>query len=87
MGLIGILVASLINIFIGSSAMQMVISIIGVVVFTGLTAWDVQRIKSEYFAYVGHEVAQKMQVMGALSLYLNFVNLFQMLLSLTGERE
>jgi FtsH-binding integral membrane protein len=87
MGLIGIVVASLINIFIGSSAMAMVISIIGVVVFTGLTAWDVQRIKSEYFYYAGHEVAQKMQVMGALSLYLNFVNLFQMLLSLTGERE
>ncbi len=87
MGLIGIIVASLINLFIGSSAMAMVISIIGVVVFTGLTAWDVQRIKSEYFCYAGHEVAQKMQVMGALSLYLNFVNLFQMLLSLTGERE
>lgn len=87
MGLIGIIAASLINIFIGSSAMQMVISIIGVVVFTGLTAWDVQRIKSEYFYHAGHEVAQKMQVMGALSLYLNFVNLFQMLLSLTGERE
>ena len=87
MGLIGIIVASLINIFLGSSAMQMVISIIGVVVFTGLTAWDVQRIKSDYFAFAGHEVAQKMQVMGALSLYLNFVNLFQMLLSLTGERE
>jgi FtsH-binding integral membrane protein len=87
MGLIGIIVASLINLFIGSSAMAMVISIIGVVVFTGLTAWDVQRIKSEYFYYAGHEVAQKMQVMGALSLYLNFVNLFQMLLSLTGERE
>jgi FtsH-binding integral membrane protein len=87
MGLIGIIVASLINVFLGSSAMQMVISIIGVVVFTGLTAWDVQRIKSDYFVYAGHEVAQKMQVMGALSLYLNFVNLFQMLLSLTGERE
>lgn len=87
MGLIGIVVASLINIFIGSSAMAMMISIIGVVVFTGLTAWDVQRIKSDYFAFAGHEVAQKMQVMGALSLYLNFVNLFQMLLSLTGERE
>ncbi len=87
MGLIGILVASLINIFIGSSAMQMVVSILGVVIFTGLTAWDTQRIKSDYFAFAGHEVAEKMQVMGALSLYLNFVNLFQMLLSLTGERE
>jgi len=87
MGLIGIIVASLINLFIGSSAMQMVISILGVIIFTGLTAWDTQRIKSDYFAYAGHEMAAKMQVMGALSLYLNFVNLFQMLLSLTGERE
>ncbi len=87
MGLIGILVASLINIFVGSSALQMVVSILGVVIFTGLTAWDVQRIKSEYFAFAGHEMAAKLQVMGALSLYLNFVNLFQMLLSLTGERE
>ncbi|MGE4324032.1 MAG: Bax inhibitor-1/YccA family protein [Sphingobium sp.] len=87
MGLIGVLVASLINIFIGSSALQMVVSIVAVVVFTGLTAWDVQRIKSDYFHYAGHEVAEKMQVMGALSLYLNFVNLFQALLHLTGERE
>ncbi|MFZ2996142.1 Bax inhibitor-1/YccA family protein [Sphingobium sp.] len=87
MGLIGILVASLINIFLASSALQMVVSILGVVIFTGLTAWDVQRIKSDYFVYAGHEMAAKMQVMGALSLYLNFVNLFQMLLSLTGERE
>ena len=87
MGLIGIMVASVINIFVGSSAMQMVVSILGVVIFTGLTAWDVQRIKSDYFVYAGHEMAAKMQVMGALSLYLNFVNLFQMLLNLTGERE
>lgn len=87
MGLIGILVASLINIFVGSSALQMAVSILGVVIFTGLTAWDAQRIKSEYFAFAGTEMAAKLQVMGALSLYLNFVNLFQMLLSLTGERE
>lgn len=87
MGLIGILVASLINLFIGSSAMAMVVSILAVVIFTGLTAWDVQRIKSDYFHYAGTQVAAKMQVMGALSLYLNFVNLFQALLSLTGERE
>ena len=87
MGLIGILVAGLINLFIGSSAMAMVISMLAVVIFTGLTAWDVQRIKSEYFYYAGHEVAEKMQVMSALSLYLNFVNLFQALLNLTGERE
>ena len=80
MGLIGIIVASLINLFIGSSAMAMVISILGVVIFTGLTAWDTQRIKSEYFAYAGHEMAAKMQVMGALSLYLNFINMFTQLI-------
>lgn len=87
MGLIGIIVASLINIFLGSSMMAMVVSILAVVIFTGLTAWDVQRLKSDYFHYAGTQAVEKMQVMGALSLYLNFVNLFQALLSLTGERE
>lgn len=87
MGLIGIILASLVNIFVGSSALQMAVSVIGVLVFTGLTAWDAQRIKSEYIAYAGTQALGKLQVMGALSLYLNFVNLFQMLLSLTGERE
>ncbi|WP_336959659.1 Bax inhibitor-1/YccA family protein [Sphingobium aquiterrae] len=87
MGLVGILIAGLVNIFLASSALQMVISMLGVVIFTGLTAWDTQRIKSEYAYYGGTAAAEKMQVMSALNLYLNFVNLFQMLLNLTGERE
>jgi hypothetical protein len=88
MGLIGIMIAAVVNIFLQSSALGFVVSIIGVIVFTGLTAWDTQRIKSEYLYYGAHgEAAGKLQVMGALSLYLNFVNLFQMLLSLLGQRE
>jgi uncharacterized protein len=87
MGLIGIVIASLVNIFLGSSALQFAISVIGVVVFTGLTAWDTQRIKEEYAEHYGHETNTKLAVMGALSLYLNFINLFQMLLHLMGQRE
>lgn len=87
MGLIGILVAGLVNLFLQSSALQFAVSIIGVLVFTGLTAWDVQNIKSQYAENLGHETNSKLAVFGALSLYLNFVNLFQSLLSLTGERE
>ncbi|HET8727190.1 MAG TPA: Bax inhibitor-1/YccA family protein [Alphaproteobacteria bacterium] len=87
MGLIGIVIAALVNLFIGSSALQFAISVIGVVVFTGLTAYDTQRIKEEYAAYYGAEANTKLAVMGALSLYLNFINLFQMLLHLMGQRE
>jgi FtsH-binding integral membrane protein len=87
MGLIGVVIASLVNIFLASSALQFIVSVVGVIVFTGLTAWDTQRIKSEYYAYAGHETMAKMAVMSALSLYLNFVNLFQLLLNFTGERE
>jgi FtsH-binding integral membrane protein len=87
MGLIGIVIASLVNIFVGSSALQFAISIIGVLVFTGLTAYDTQSIKEQYAESHGHETNSKMAVFGALSLYLNFVNLFQLLLSLTGQRE
>ena len=87
MGLIGVVIASLVNIFLGSPVLSLVVSIIGVVVFTGLTAWDTQRIKSDYIAFAGSQETGKMQVMGALSLYLNFVNLFQLLLNLFGERE
>lgn len=85
MGLIGIVIASLVNIFVGSSALQFAISVIGVVVFTGLTAWDTQRLKEEYLSvsYAGDAVS-KMAIMGALSLYLNFINLFMMLLQLLG---
>lgn len=89
MGLIGIIVASLVNIFMKSEMVHFVISIIGVVVFTGLTAWDTQRIKETYYGGSGSAAAQanaKMAVMGALSLYLNFINLFLMLLRLMGDR-
>lgn len=87
MGLIGIVIASIVNIFMGSSALQFAISVIGVVVFVGLTAYDTQNIKEQYAENVDQESQQKLAVFGALSLYLNFVNLFQMLLSLTGQRE
>ena len=87
MGLIGVIIASIINIFLGSSAMQFAISIIGILVFVGLTAWDTQSIKLAYGEHHDAETHQKLAVMGALSLYLNFINLFQLLLSLTGQRE
>lgn len=87
MGLIGVILASIINIFLGSSALQFAISIIGILVFVGLTAWDTQSIKQQYAEHHDDETRQKLAVMGALSLYLNFVNIFQLLLSLTGERE
>ena len=86
-GLIGVIGASLVNLFIGSSVLQTVVSVAGVVVFTGLTAWDTQRLKSEYFAYAGTQAAEKLAIMGALSLYLNVINLFQLLLGLMGQRE
>jgi hypothetical protein len=86
-GLIGIVIASLVNIFLKSDTMGYVVSIIGVVVFTGLTAYDVQKLKrmGEQVA-TGTETAQKMALMGALSLYLDFINLFLMLLRLFGGR-
>jgi uncharacterized protein len=87
MGLIGIVIASLVNLFIGSSAIQFAVSVIGVVVFTGLTAWDTQNIKQSYAEHYGEETNQKLAVFGALSLYLNFINLFQLLLQFTGQRE
>ena len=88
MGLIGIVIAAIVNIFLGSAMLTFVISVIGVLVFTGLTAYDTQRIKSEFIAY-GMEgaMATKTAVMGAVSLYLNFINLFYMLLALLGNRE
>lgn len=87
MGLIGVMIASIVNIFMGSSALQFAISVIGVVVFVGLTAWDTQSIKEQYASSMGREETQKLAVFGAFSLYLNFVNIFQLLLNLTGERE
>lgn len=87
MGLIGVVIASIANIFLGSSALQFAISVIGIVVFVGLTAWDTQTIKEQYAENFDQESQQKLAVFGALSLYLNFVNIFQLLLNLTGERE
>jgi FtsH-binding integral membrane protein len=87
MGLVGVLIASLVNVFLASTALQFAVSVAGVVVFTGLTAWDTQRAKSDYFAFAGTGHAGKLAIMGALSLYLNFVNLFQLLLTFFGRRE
>ncbi|WP_373414770.1 Bax inhibitor-1/YccA family protein [Ensifer aridi] len=87
MGLIGVIIASIVNIFFGSSALQFAISVIGIVVFVGLTAWDTQNIKEQYADHFDQASQQKLAVFGALSLYLNFVNIFQLLLNFTGERE
>ncbi|MGO4127132.1 Bax inhibitor-1/YccA family protein [Inquilinus sp. YAF38] len=87
MGLVGIIIASIVNIFLGSTALQFIVSVAGVLIFTGLTAWDTQRIKEEYAEHYGSESLNKMALMGALSLYLNFINMFQLLLNLTGSRE
>ncbi|AKH42437.1 hypothetical protein FHS61_000207 [Altererythrobacter atlanticus] len=87
MGLIGVVLASVVNLFLQSSALQIAVSIIGVLVFTGLTAWDTQRAKADYVAYGASQQAEKLAVMSALSLYLNFVNLFQLLLQFTGVQQ
>jgi uncharacterized protein len=86
MGLIGIIIASLVNIFLRSSGLDWIISVIGVLVFAGLTAWDTQKIKSMYDPMDDGTVAGRKAVMGALSLYLDFINLFMMLLRLFGSR-
>jgi len=90
MGLIGVIIASLANLFLASSALQFVVSVVGVLVFAGLTAWDTQRLKNEYiygYASAGGEVAERAAITGALSLYLNFINLFTLLLQLLGQRD
>lgn len=89
MGLIGIILASLVNIFLASPALAFAISILGVVIFCGLTAYDTQRIKSDYIEHSyaeGTDEAGKRSVMDALGLYLNFINLFQLLLQFMGAR-
>jgi FtsH-binding integral membrane protein len=86
MGLIGIIIASLVNIFIGSTALQFAISVIGVLVFVGLTAYDTQRIKEIYMETDDQQTMGKKALMGALSLYLDFINLFMMLMQLFGQR-
>ena len=86
MGLIGIIIASIVNIFMKSSMMYFVISVLGVLIFVGLTAYDTQKIKNMYLASDDNEVSGKKAVMGALTLYLDFINLFIMLLRLFGQR-
>ena len=87
MGLIGVIIASVVNIFLASSALQFAVSIIGVLVFTGLTAYDTQRIKELYDEGAGTESMSKLAVMGALSLYLSFINLFMLLLQFFGSQQ
>ncbi|MEO9902720.1 MAG: Bax inhibitor-1/YccA family protein [Nisaea sp.] len=87
MGLIGILIASVVNIFLASTMMQFIISVGGVLVFAGLTAYDTQNIKNMYVESDGHEVATKKSIMGALQLYLDFINMFIFMLQLFGNRE
>jgi len=86
MGVIGVVVASLVNIFLSSTTLHLIISLVGVAVFVGLTAWDTQRAKSEYLAFAGTQAAEKLQVMSALGLYLNLINLVQLLLTFTGQQ-
>ena len=86
MGLIGIIIASIVNIFISSSALQFAVSVIGVLVFVGLTAYDTQNIKNEYAEHLDEETAGKLAISGALRLYLDFINLFIMLIHLFGDR-
>jgi FtsH-binding integral membrane protein len=88
MGLIGIIIASLVNIFVASTMLQWIVSVVGVLVFAGLTAYDTQRLKNEYvYGAMEGDVMERSAIMGALSLYLDFLNLFTMLLSLMGSRD
>lgn len=87
MGLIGIIIASIVNIFMASSALAFGISVIGVLIFVGLTAYDTQRVKAMYYEADGAEVMTKKAIMGATALYLDFINLFLMLLRLFGNRQ
>jgi FtsH-binding integral membrane protein len=87
MGVVGLIVASLLNLWVQSTALQMGISAIGVLLFAGLTAYDTQRIKETYAYVAGTDMMGKAVIMGALSLYLDFINMFQFLLSFLGNRE
>ena len=90
MGLIGLIVASIVNIFLASSALAFAISVIGVLIFAGLTAWDTQSIKNDYIAHAqmgDSDWLGKSAIMGALRLYLDFINLFMFLLQFMGNRE
>lgn len=86
MGVVGLLIASLINMFVQSTGLQLIISLVGVLLFAGLTAYDTQRIKSIYADVAGTDMMAKSVIMGALSLYLDFINMFMFLLRLMGNR-
>ena len=85
MGLFGLIIASIVNIFLASSALQFAISVIGVLIFVGLAAWDTQKVKESYSSAFGADVLTKNAVMGALSLYLDFINIFLFLLRIMGN--
>src|SRR5690606_38475421 len=87
MGLFGLIIASLVNLFLKSSALDFAISAIGVLVFAGLTAWDTQKIKEMYFETDAVAMAGRKAIMGALTLYLDFINLFLFLLRFLGNRD
>jgi FtsH-binding integral membrane protein len=89
MGLFGVIIAMVVNLFLASSMLQFIVSVVGVLVFAGLTAWDTQRLKNEYiYGHAGEgAVAERTAILGALSLYLNFINLFTLLMQLLGQRE
>ena len=87
MGLFGVVIASLINLFLGASALQFAVSVVGIFVFIGLTAWNTQMLKAQYAEGAAPEASHKMAVVGALSLYLDLINIFQLLLYFTGHRE
>ena len=87
MGLIGLIVVSLVNIFLRSPAIDFATSFIGIAIFMGLTAWDTQKLKTIYYSSGGGEMGQKMAVMGAFTLYLDFINLFLYMLRFFGDRK
>ena len=88
MGVIGLILASVVNIFLQSSGLQFAVSVLGVLIFAGLTAYDTQQIKDNYYAVGGdHSILHKTAIMGALNLYLDFINMFTSLLQLMGDRE
>jgi FtsH-binding integral membrane protein len=86
MGLFGLIIAMVVNIFLQSTGLQWALSILGIGIFAGLTAWDTQAIKESYYAGDAYETSEKKAIYGALKLYLDFINMFQMLLMLTGSR-
>jgi len=87
MGVVGLIIAMVANLFIQSDTMSMVISFIGVLLFAGLTAYDTQKIKSIYFQVAGSDFVGKAAILGALTLYLDFINMFTFLLNLMGSRD